>query len=174
MLKPALLALCLAFPLSAMAFDASDEAAITTRFDQLLADIKAGNMASMLDVTPPPIFEAMAKQVGLSPQQLKDITTAQAAQMMDQVTIEDASYDLNAAEKSVSSTGRDYALIPTRTVMKMGDDRIEATGTTLALEDAGTWYLMRLDTPDHLAMVGQIYPDLAGLTMPQPGMRQLD
>lgn len=175
MIRPIALALALTLPaLPALAFDASNDAAIASVFDRLAADISSGNMAGTLDVMPPALLQQMATQVGVSTDQLKEMVATQAAQAMEQVKIEETTYDLDTAQKATSSAGRDYALIPTRTVMQMGSDRVEATGTTLALEDGGKWYLLRLDSPEHLAMIGQLYPDLAGLTAPPGAMRTLE
>lgn len=162
------------FAAPALAFDDTDSAAITETFDTLLSDLDTGNYEGVFDVMPPAFLENLAQQSGMTADQLKEAGIQQMEQSMGQVEIEEASYDMAAAETGTSDTGRDYAMIPTTTVMKVGEQRMEATGGTLALEDGDQWYLVRLETPAHMQLVGQVYPDLANLTAPPSEMKQLD
>lgn len=175
MFKRLAIALCLSLPaLPALAFDDTDKAAIATSFDGLLSAIETGNYDQIFEVMPPGMLEEMAKQSGMSADQLRVAATEQTKQMMGQVTLEESTYDLDAATTGTSSAGRDYAVVPTRSVMKLGEERIEATGGTLAVEDGGKWYLIRIETPAHMQLVGQIYPDLADLPVPPSNMRNLE
>ncbi|MFV0361338.1 hypothetical protein [Tropicimonas sp.] len=156
-----------------LAFDDTDSAAIATAYDRMLSDTQSGNYQGVFDVMPPAFLENMAGQSGMSVEEVEQLVVSQMEQVMTQISFEEASYDLGAAETGTSAAGRDYALIPSRTVMKADGRRIEATGTTLAVEDGGQWYLIRLETPQHLQLVGEVYPDLAGLVLPQSTMREL-
>ena len=175
MLKRLAFALCLVLPaMPALAFDDSDKAAITTSFDQLISTLNNGQYDDVLAVTPPRMLDLMAQQAGMTTEALRAVTIAQTRDAFSRVTLESTSYDMDKATIGTSSTGRDYAMIPTTTIVKVGEDRVEATGSTLAVDDDGTWNLIRIESPAHMQMVGQAYPDLADLPLPPSSMRELE
>ena len=83
-------------------------------------------------------------------------------QMMEGADVEMYEMDVAALRFAETPNGRAYALIPTRTRISVSGTAVENTSATLALEDGGAWYLMRLDAPQQIGIVIRAYPGLAG------------
>ncbi len=158
----------------AFALENSDREEIATAFDKLIADIETGNHAGFLDVMPPKIIDKMAEQAGIDTETFKSAIIQQVEGVMAEIDIEEASYDLEGATTGTSEIGRDYAVIPTRTVMETGDQRVEALGPALALEDEGQWYIVRIESPQHSKVVAEAYPDLADVELPAGTMTPVE
>ncbi|MEQ9258561.1 MAG: hypothetical protein RIG84_05640, partial [Roseovarius sp.] len=63
-----------------------------------------------------------------------------------------------------TSAGRTYALIPTSVELRKGEQpTVTANRETLAFEDAGAWYLVRLDSDDEMDLLYQAYPEFEGI-----------
>jgi exodeoxyribonuclease V alpha subunit len=62
--------------------------------------------------------------------------------------------DLEKAEFVALADGSPYALIPTETVMDLGEGgKYRATSSTLGLLDGETWYLVRVEDPTHEVVI---------------------
>ncbi|MBK4216055.1 hypothetical protein JJJ17_08970 [Paracoccus caeni] len=158
----ALAGILAATPLLAEVDDA-DRTAIAEAFDTLISDLENGNYENMIDNMPPAILEMMAAQAGGDLETLKPMIAQQMGAVLEQAEIIEFTYDIDGATTGTSEEGRDYAIVPTDTITGIGEQKMQTVGSTLALEDGDKWYLVRMETPQHSAMIGQLYPDLAGL-----------
>lgn len=164
------LALLLSFaaPLHAQTLDEQDRATIaqiSTDFDTAFAD---GDIPAVIDAVPPAMFEYIADTNGMDVETLRNLLITQTEQMMDTVEINEFEMDVDSLEPGVTSSGRDYALVPTRTVLTVPDTgTLELTSQTLFLDDNGTWYLVRIDDPNQVAVLTEVYPDFAGIEFAQ-------
>jgi len=95
--------------------------------------------------------------------------------MLEQVHIDNFGMNLAAAQEMTTPTGgRTYLLIPTWTEMTVqGVGRIRADTQTLAWQDDGQWYLIRIEDAPQQAMLREAYPELAGVDFPLGTTRQL-
>jgi hypothetical protein len=173
-MKTAILATAFAMvPLFAIAQDVNIQA-VTDRvaaFDQAFAD---GDMGEVIRAMPPAVKGSIAEQAGVTVEALETAMISQIEAAMEAVTVESSVMDVEAATFGTTSQGRDYALIPTTTRMDIKDSgRVESTTTTVAVEDEGVWYLMRIDTPQHVAMLTGVYPGFADITFEPGNMRAL-
>lgn len=158
-LKAAFLSLAvLASP--ALAETQADRDTIAASMDGLVAAIQAGEFDKTLDTIPPKMMEAMAAQAGMSADQMRAAVAATTQQMMGVVKIESYEYDLEAATFGKTDI-REYALIPTSSVMESMGQKMKASGNTLAMQDEGQWYLLRIEEPAQVGLLRSVYPDMA-------------
>ena len=159
-----------AAPALAREVTAQDREAVAGLIEQLDAGMESGDMMSAMDVVPPALFEAMAEAMGLSPEEMRGAIDAALEQAMAGVEIVSHEMRLDDAREGETSEGRPYLLVPTETVMKAGEDTVRNESDTLALEDGGAWYLVRIDDLNQVAMVQEVYPDFAGVEFPRGRM----
>lgn len=152
----------------AFAFDDADRAAVKTTFETLIDGIKTNDYAKILAVMPPSMLEKMAEPTGMDVVAFKAVAVEQMKAAMQQVKINEVSYDLDGMKTATSSADRDYAIVTTTTVMDMGGAAIQAVGPALAFEDDGNWYVLQIQSPDQAALLAQTYPDLADVELPAP------
>ncbi len=157
-----------------LAFDDADKAAVGSRFDTLFADMKAHRYAGVFKAMPPKFVKTMAEQSNMDVDTMLNVLGEQMQQALDKVELEDASYDMAQAKTGATEAGRDYAVVPTRTIVNAKGTRVEATSPMLALKEDGQWYVIRLDAPDQFAALQAVYPDLAGVEIPPAQAKKLD
>ena len=165
----------LSLPAGARDLTAADKEAIGARADTFQAAMSDGNIASMVSEMPPRIFAFMAARAGVSEEQLTAgiIFAMQAASQT--VTVEYAEIEFAKATYHVTDNGTPYALIPTRVVLWAEEiGRIATIEQTLALEDNGHWYLLRVSEIQQLAILREVYPSFVGVDFPAATMTALD
>jgi hypothetical protein len=142
-----------------------DRAAIAERIETFESIMQGGDMAALYDEMPQRLRSSIASQAGVSEEEVEVAMRAQVEAMMATATIDGFSMDLDAATVAGTPDGSTtYALIPTITEITMdGTGSVRATSQTLALEDEGEWYLLRVDDPAQVALLGQVYPAFAGV-----------
>lgn len=155
----------------------------------MTADEKAGltaavtdfqNAMSVLDfdrilaVTPPKITQHIAKGAGVSVEELRKMTLEMTKGAMAEVTIEEMAMDMTKATYAATSDGTPYALVPTRTVIKVGDTRMQSVTASLALFDEGAWRLIRVDEQQQIDILRQVYPGFKDIDLPKGEMKILE
>ncbi len=153
----------------AQAITEPDKAAIQSRVDAFDAVMRAGQMGNTIDFVPPAMLDVMAAKFDITADQLREATKAQMGAMTDQVRIDDFAMDLGSATYAVTPDGKvGYALIPTTTVMTVeGGGKMKGSSQTLALQDGGTWYLMRIDDASQADILRETYPAFEGVEFPE-------
>jgi hypothetical protein len=168
-LLPVVAALFLAFaagPVMAQTIDAGDQARIQARIDALGATIRAGDLTGGLDAVPPRLLDAVSARFGVPRDQLEPAMRQVLTTQLQGVTIDDYGMDLAGAETHVSGD-RTWLLIPTWTEMTVeGVGRVRFETRTLALEDDGEWYLVRVEDAPQAAMLREVYPEFAEVEFP--------
>ena len=164
-------ALVLALAVPAIAQTAEQRDALAARIAGFDAAMRTNDMSVIMGVVPPKVLEKLAAQFGVTTEQAIESAQQQLDQAMQTVKLVSFGMDLAATEFLTLSDGTLYALIPTETVMQLGEtDKIRATSTTLGLLDEGTWYLVRVEDPQQVALVKEIYPAFADVTFPTGAM----
>ena len=148
------------------------EALATTvaRFDEAT---KAMDMTTIIGLLPPTMLNTMATEFGLEVDALSAAMVEQSAAAMEAVTLVSFGMDVAGASFEEAPDGMPYVLIPTETVMELGETRIRATSDTLALLEDGAWYLLRVD-PAQLELLKKAYPNLADVTLDPGGMEAVE
>ena len=164
-----------AAPAGAQTVKAEDRAAVQVRIEQLSGLIRQGDLVGAIDVIPTRLLDAMATRFGMPRDQIKPAMRQVMAGALDGVQIDGFGMDLAAAETLTTPTGgRTYLLIPTWTEMTIqGAGRFRADTRTLALEDGGDWYLIRVEDAPQQAMLREVYPEFVGVEFQAGTTRQL-
>ncbi|WP_308917382.1 hypothetical protein [Jannaschia sp. LMIT008] len=146
----------------ALAQSEGDRQAVTDRIAAFEADFAEGDMAGVLDVMPPSLLQAMADQFGMEPDMLRTAMAQAVEGAMAEVELNAFGMDVEAATFGETAEGRAYALVPTMSEMTVPDvGTMRSENTTLMLEEDGAWYMLRIDQPQQIALVREVYPDLA-------------
>jgi len=177
MLRPLLFALALltAPPVTAADIDDSDKAEIAERVALLGAAIAGPDFSGLSEVVPPRILDHIAGLYGIGVEDLKSTMAEEMAEAMEIATIEDFSTEVAQSVYLETADGTPYALIPTRTVVTVKDaGTFEALSQTLAIEDDGTWYLIRVDEIAQIEILRTVYPSFAETEFPAHELKILE
>ena len=155
-------------PVLAQAIDPGDQARLQAQVDALGATIRGGDLAGAIDVVPPRLLDAVSARFGVPREQLPSAMREAIASGLEGVTITGYGMDLAAAEAHVApGDGRTWLLIPTWTEMAIeGAGRFRTESLTLALEDDGEWYLVRIEDAPQIALLREVYPEFAEVNFP--------
>jgi hypothetical protein len=146
--------------------------ALVNRVDSFNAAMKANDIASIMGIVPPKVLEKIAANFGVTTADLIAATQQQMDEALKSVTFVSFSMDLENATIWRTADDTPYALIPTETVMDLGDagGKIRATSSTLGLLDGETWYLVRVEDAQQVAILKEVYPAFANVTFPTGSM----
>lgn len=173
----ALLALRVALVAAAMAFGSAGSSvardmtavertaldATVERFNSAMGEADYNAVAATI---PPKVLQHIADIAGLDVGKLREMVVAQMEAALAVVKIESFSMDMAKLEQRTLPSGEPFALIPSVTKMDTGRDRITANSHTLALLDGGSWYLLRIEEAQQLAILRQVYPEFSGVELP--------
>jgi hypothetical protein len=162
-------------PAEAQTVKAEDQAAIQVRIDQLSGLIRQGDLIGAIDVIPVRLQDAIATRFGIPRDQIKPAMRQVMGNALDGVKIDGFGMDLAGATTLTTPTGgRTYLLIPTWTEMTVqGAGRYRADTQTVAMEDGGQWYLIRVEDAPQQAMLREVYPEFVGVEFLAGTTRQL-
>jgi hypothetical protein len=126
------------------------------------------DMAATFDFVPPKLKKKIAESFGIPVEDLKSAMASALDEAMKTVKFESFGMDFAAATISTTTDGsRTYALIPTETLMSVeGAGKIRATSQTLAMDEGGEWYLVRVDDASQTTILKQVYPEFADVDFP--------
>ncbi|CAN7623131.1 hypothetical protein ASC89_15425 [Devosia sp. Root413D1] len=162
----------LATPVFAAEFTDEQLEGLAARIESFDAAMKASDMSQVMDVVPPKVLDKIAANFNVTTEQLIEATQQQMDQVMKDVEIVSFAMDLEAAEYFETADGTPYALIPTETVMDLGEagGKVKATSSTLGLFDEETWYLVRVEDAQQVAILKEVYPAFVDVEFPTGSM----
>lgn len=162
------LTLALAGAATAQGLSAAQQQALGDRVASFDTAMKANDMTAVMGVVPPKVLDKIAATYNVTVDQLLAAMQQQMDEAMKSVTIVSFGMDLAAAEYIALADGTTYAMIPTETVIDLGEagGKMRATSKTLGLLDGETWYLVRVDDPAQATMLKEIYPAFADVDFP--------
>lgn len=157
-------------PADAVSF--SQSLALQTRVMSFDAAMQANDMSTIMGVVPPKILDAIAAQYNVSTTDLIGAMQAQMDEAMKSVKLVSFGMDIEKVEYYRLPDDTLFAYLPTETVMDLGDagGKVRAKSTTLGLLDGETWYLVRVEDPQQVALLKQTYPAFADVTFPTGSM----
>jgi ketosteroid isomerase-like protein len=155
-----------ALPLSALAFDNSDRAAVQAVTQSFAQNLRAKNFEGVLNAMPPKILNYMSQQTGIPANELAGTLARQMSVFMGDVTVERFNMNMNRMATGTTNDGIDFAFIPTRTTVKGPEGRQTTNTQTLALQDGGQWYLVRIEQAQQYEIVKAVYPGFANVRLP--------
>lgn len=176
MIRAILLAALLATPAAGWAREVTDadREAVSALVDQVDAAMRQGDLMAATDVVPPRIFSTMAERVGMPEEELMEAMRAAMEEAMAEVEVVSSEMRLEEATEAETSSGRPYLLIPSETVLRVGGEGLRNETMTLALEDEGSWYLVRIDDMQQIQMLREVYPDFEGVEFPRGRMSAVE
>ncbi len=177
MLRPLLFGLAMLASGAVLAADLeeADKAQIAARVAFLDAAIAGSDFSALTEVIPPRILDHIAGRFGATVEELKAAMVEQMAAAMETASIEESTMDLAQSLYLETADGTPYALIPTRTVVAVKDQgKFEALSQTLAIQDDGAWYLVRVDEASQINILREVYPSFAGTEFPASSVREME
>ena len=149
--------------------------ALVNRVDSFDRAMKSSDMAGVLGVVPPKMLEKIAAANSVTVEQLIAATQEQINAAMTSMTIVSFGMDLKNAQFLLLPDDSPYALIPTETVIDMGEGgKYRANSSTLGLLDGDTWYLVRVEDQAQVVLLKEIYPAFADVVFPTGSMETVE
>lgn len=146
----------------------NEMAALETRIADFENAIRANDFEGTIAVVPPPMLEAIAQTANVSVDQLKAAIAEQMASMQGSIEFESFGMALDEATEAELPDGNPYLLIPTQSVINIPDVGTMTSDThTLAFQDAGEWYLVRIEDQNQIDILRQVYPGFADVEFPE-------
>lgn len=147
---------------------AEDSAALAQRITSFEQAFVSGNTTEVINVIPPRLIAAIAAEGGVSEKALRRQMETLTKQATAKVKIVSFGMALDRATFLTTPSGRPYGLIPTQTVVQAPNgQKLQSDNNTLALEDGGKWYLIRIDEGRQMELMREAYPAFQGVTFPQ-------
>ena len=161
---------------SAPSIGAADRAAIAARIADFDAMMRQGRIADSIDFLPPRLLRMIAQRFGVPDADVKAMIGAQMADAVADVRFLSFGMDMQAARVAATpDRQRAYMLIPTHSMIAVPDvGTLRSQTSTLALQDDGLWYLVRLDSPQQAALLRAAYPEFTGVDFPSGSSTMVD
>jgi len=167
-----LAALALAAPAAARPLDPAEAASLGKALAAFDTALTGRNSAALVAAIPPRLVAAIAAQSGMDVATLTSTMVTQSDAMLADTTFQDLSTDVKSADAQEAAlpdgTSIVWAIVPVSFVMDRNGKRTAFRQSILALNDAGAWYLLRIEHPAQRDLAATVYPFLAGITIP-PG-----
>jgi hypothetical protein len=161
-------------PAYARSLDAKETAALTETVDAFNAAMSTQNFERVVQTIPPKVLVSLGAKANVTPDQIREMVITLMKTALATVKIESFGMDMKAVQFKELASGAPYALIPTVTVMDVGDKgRFQQKSHTLGLLDEGKWYLVRVSEVAQLMILREVYPEFAGVEFPQGSMEVL-
>ena len=103
----------------------AEQEGLRTQIERFQTALSAQDFDVVGKTVPPKIFEFIARDAGITVEQLRGALTAQMQMALAAVKITEFTMDMQAISLAQTPDGTPYALIPTRTVMETGGQTIE-------------------------------------------------
>lgn len=161
-------ALFLAACAAPYALPADDRAAIAQRIASFERAFVTGNTTEVINVIPPRLIAAIAAEGGVSEKALRREMAKLTKEATSKIDIVSFGMALDQATFLTTPSGRPYGLIPTQTVVQIPNGtKLQSNNNTLAIEDGGKWYLIRIDEGRQFELMREAYPEFKGVKFPQ-------
>jgi hypothetical protein len=154
-------------PASAKEFSAEQKAALQITVDQFKAAIVALDMRGVVVAMPPRVLDLLTKEVNISLEQLVLQMDVGVKQTMAGIKILKFDMDVTGATTHDLPDGSSYLLVPTEAVMQLGESKMAAKAQTLAFQDSGGWYLVRVNEPEQVLILSKAYPVFKDVAFPK-------
>lgn len=154
----------------------ADRAVIAVRVADFGAMMQEGRIADSLDVIPPRLLRSIAQRFGVPETDVKAMVGPQMANAVAGVRFLSFAMDMQAATVATTpGRRRAYMLIPTESQIAIPDlGTLRSQTSTLALQDEGKWYLIRIDSAQQVALLRAAYPEFTGVDFPSGSSTMVD
>ena len=131
---------------------------IEAKLDKISKELIAGNLAASMENAPERLWEWEAKNASTTPQKAKEMTLQLLMNALKYVKFEKVEYDFGNVKTGQTSAGRNYAIIPTKSIVSGQGKKIELNQKSLVFEDKNKWYIVNIDERNKDVLKG-LYPD---------------
>ncbi len=128
-------------------------------------EINRGNMAATIDYLPPKMIAQISAETGATPEFMRAAAGAMVEGMTAGMKIS-GGHDITKAVVGTTGTGAPYAVIPGMARISVGGETMDNPGYTLALTDAGKWYLVALNDQESITDIRKAYPEFNSVALP--------
>ena len=133
---------------------------ISKKVDKISKDAMAGDASSSMENVPEKLWEWEAKHLSTTPQKAKEMTFQLLKDAAQKIKFEKFEYDLENVKTGQTSAGRNYAIIPAKSIILAQGQKLELNQKTLVFEDKNKWYLVNIDDKTKI-ILKELYSDLA-------------
>lgn len=155
---------------SARDLTAAETTSLTETVAAFDAAMRANDYNKVAETIPPRILKHIASGAGMDVETLRPMIVQQMTAALSSVKINSFGMDVANAIHKQTPKGEPYSLIPTQTEIVTDTGTTLVKSHTLALLDEGRWYLLRVEDPNQLQILRQVYPDFAGEEFPTGSM----
>jgi hypothetical protein len=133
---------------------------VSKKVDKISKDALAGDASSSMESAPEKLWEWEAKHLSTTPQKAKEMTFQLLKDAAQKIKFEKFDYDLENVKTGQTSAGRNYAIIPAKSIISAQGQKMELDQKTLVFEDKNKWYLVNIDDKTKI-ILKELYSDLA-------------
>ena len=113
---------------------------VSKKVDKISKDALAGDASSSMESAPEKLWEWEAKHASTTPQKAKETTLQILKEAVKQIKFEKVEYKVENAKSGQTSAGRNYAIIPTKSIVSAEGNQAEINQKTLVFEDGDKLY----------------------------------
>ena len=118
---------------------------IEAKLDKISKELLAGNFTTSMENAPERLWEWEAKNASTTPQKAKEITLQLLMNALKYIKIEKVEYDLENVKIVQTKTGRNYVIIPTKSIVSGQGKKVELNQKSLVFEDKNKWYIVNIN-----------------------------
>ena len=118
---------------------------IEAKLDKISKELLAGNFTTSMENAPERLWEWEAKNASTTPQKAKEITLQLLMNALKYIKIEKVEYDLENVKIGQTNTGRNYVIIPTKSIVSGQGKKVELNQKSLVFEDKNKWYIVNIN-----------------------------
>ena len=118
---------------------------IEAKLDKISKELLAGNFTTSMENAPERLWEWEAKNASTTPQKAKEITLQLLMNALKYIKIEKVEYDFENIKIGQTNTGRNYVIIPTKSIVSGQGKKVELNQKSLVFEDKNKWYIVNIN-----------------------------
>ena len=118
---------------------------IEAKLDKISKELLAGNFTTSMENAPERLWEWEAKNASTTPQKAKEITLQLLMNALKYIKIEKVEYDFENVKIGQTNTGRNYVIIPTKSIVSGQGKKVELNQKSLVFEDKNKWYIVNIN-----------------------------
>ena len=118
---------------------------IKIRLDKLSKETIAGNYKQSFDEMPDKILKYLANKFSISTAKAKELIVEMMSKMVKELKIVENSYDLENVRLGKTGIGRNYVIIPTKSIVSGQGKKVELNQKSLVFEDKNKWYIVNIN-----------------------------
>ena len=133
---------------------------VTKKVDKVAKDLMAGDPVSSMEIIPEKLWEWEAKHGSTTPQKAKEMALQILKVTIKKIKFEKVEYNVENAKIGQTSAGRNYVIIPTKSIVSGQGKKVELNPKSLVFEDGDKLYMVNIDEKNK-AILKEMYSDLA-------------